>query len=376
MTTATARASTLAEWLAEGRAVVAGLLVDSEGSSPLEPGAVMLTDGEHDVEGSVTGGCVEAAVLAEARDLLAGDRAARLVTYGISDQLAGDVGLTCGGVVHIFVHEIRGEHAATELAAARATGEKRPVVVATLLDGEHAGAKLAVIDGAVTGSLGAGALLDASVARDARGLLESGRSVLRRYGADGSALGSELRVFLRVNARRPQMLLIGAIDFSAALAPMAAELGYAVTICDPRETFVRSPRFARSAEVVRQWPDRLLATRTLGPRDAVLVLTHDPKFDEPALVAALRTDAGYIGALGSRRTVEDRHARLRRAGVTEEQLARIFSPCGLDLGARGPEETAISILAEIIARRTGRGAASLRESSGRIHDDRVAVMAR
>ncbi|WP_214370233.1 XdhC family protein [Pseudonocardia sp. H11422] len=246
MTIAAARASVTAQWLTEARTVVAGLLVDSAGSAPLEPGAVMLIDGEHNVEGTVTGGCVEAAVLAEAQELLAGDRSARLVSYGISDQLAGDVGLMCGGLVHILVHEISGESAETELAAARAVIEERPVVVATLLDGEHAGAKLAVIDGGVTGGLGAGALLDASVARDARGLLDTGRSVLRRYGADGSTLGSDLRVFMRVHAPRPQMVLFGAIDFSAALAPMAAELGYAVTICDARETFVRSPRFARS----------------------------------------------------------------------------------------------------------------------------------
>lgn len=373
MTISTARASVTAQWLTAGRSLVAGLLVDSDGSSPLEPGAVMLIDGQHNVEGTVTGGCVEAAVLAEAQELLAGDASARLVTYGISDQLAGEVGLMCGGIVHILVHQISGEAAAAELAAARAVVEDRPVVVATLVDGERAGAKLAVIDGAVTGSLGAGSLLDASVTRDAQGLLRTGRSVLRHYGADGSMLGAEQRVFLRVHAPRPQMVLFGAIDFSAALAPMAAELGYAVTICDARETFIRSPRFSRSARVVREWPDRFLATTTLGPRDAVVVLTHDPKFDEPALLAAMRTDVGYIGALGSRRTAEDRNERLRRAGATEEQLARVFSPCGLDLGARGPEETAISILSEIVAQRTGRGAGHLRDTTTRIHDERDPV---
>lgn len=373
MTISSARASVIAQWLSTDRAVVAGLLVDSDGSSPLEPGAVMLIDGQHEIEGTVTGGCVEAAVLAEAQELLAGDASARLVTYGISDQLAGDVGLMCGGVVHILVHLISGEHAATELAAARAVAEDLPVVVATLVDGDRAGAKLAVIDSTVIGSLGAGLLLDESVTRDAQGLLGTGRSALRHYGADGSMLGSGLRVFLRVHAPRPQMVLFGAIDFSAALAPMAAELGYAVTICDARETFVRSPRFSRAARVVRERPDRFLTTTALGPRDVVVVLTHDPKFDEPALLAALGTDVGYIGALGSRRTAADRNERLRRAGATEDQLARVFSPCGLDLGARGPEETAISILAEIIVGRTGRGAGHLRDMTNRIHDDRHPV---
>jgi xanthine dehydrogenase accessory factor len=367
MTIVSARAAVTSQWLGEGRPVVAGLLVESVGSSPLEPGALMLIDGEDNVEGSVTGGCVEAAVLHEAQELMAGDRQARLVTYGISDELAGTVGLMCGGTVRILVHELSGQRAATELAASRALAEGRAVVVATLLDGDAAGAKLAVIDDEVVGSMESGALLDASVARGARGMLDLGRSGLRHYGADGATLGADLRVFMRVHAQPPQMVLFGAIDFSAALAPMAKELGYAVTICDAREMFVKSPRFARAAEVVTDWPDRHLAGRTLGPRDAVLVLTHDPKFDEPALTAALKTQVGYIGALGSRRTVEERNERLRRAGVTEEQLARIFSPCGLDLGARGPEETAVSILAEIIAKRTGRAAGHLRDVDVPIH---------
>lgn len=368
MSTTAARASILAQWLGEGRSVVAGLLFDTDGSSPLDPGAMMLIDGEGNVEGTVTGGCVEAAVVAEAEELLARpERTARVVSYGVSDDAAGAVGLTCGGTVHILVHEISEASAGAELAAARAVVEGRPAVVATVLDGERVGAQMSFVDEVVTGSLDGGALLDQAVSRDARGLVESGRSTVRRYGLDGSTLGAELRVFFRVHAPRPQMLLIGAIDFSAALAPMASQLGYLVTICDARETFVRSPRFSGSAEVVRQWPDRLIASRSLGPRDVVLVLTHDPKFDEPALLAAVRSGAGYVGALGSRRTVADRHERLRRAGLDDGQLDRIFSPCGLDLGARGPEETAVSILAEIITQRTGRSGGHLRDARSHIH---------
>jgi xanthine dehydrogenase accessory factor len=172
---------------------------------------------------------------------------------------------------------------------------------------------------------------------------------------------------MRVHAQPPQMVLFGAIDFSAALAPMAKELGYAVTICDAREMFVKSPRFARAAEVVTDWPDRHLAGRTLGPRDAVLVLTHDPKFDEPALTAAVRSGAGYVGALGSRRTHADRVERLRESGVGDDELARISSPCGLDVGARTPAETAIAVLGEILALRAGRAGGRLAEASGPIH---------
>lgn len=376
MTLTAARASVTAQWLAEGRTVTAGLLIDSEGSSPLEPGAMMLIDGDDNVEGTVTGGCVEAAVLALAQQMRTDNEPTALATYGISDDIAGDVGLMCGGIVRILVHQISEPAAAVERAAAEAIAEGQPVALATLLDGEHAGAKLAVIDGAVIGTLESGGLLDASVVRDATGLISTAQSVLRSYGSDGAVLGSDLRVFVRVHAPRPRMILVGAIDFSAAIAPMARELGYAVTICDARETFVRSPRFARAATVVREWPDRVIGAANLIERDAVLVLTHDPKFDEPALIAALDSGAGYIGALGSRRTVVDRADRLRRAGIPDDQLERIYSPCGLDLGARGPEETAVSILAEIIALRTGRGAGHLRESGSRIHNDARSVLLR
>lgn len=369
MTIMAARASVLSRWLADGRSVVAGLLVQADGSSPMEPGAMMLIDHEGNVEGTVTGGCVEAAVIAESEDLLATpDRAVRLVRYGVTDDAAGAVGLTCGGTVHILIHQISGDQAESELAYARAVLDGEPAVIATLLDSDRAGAEIALVGDTVTGTMDAGTMLDRAVIRDSAGILDAGHSTIRTYGSDGSTLGADLRVFYRVHARSPMMLLIGAIDFAAALAPMATALGYAVTVCDARETFIRSPRFARVADVVREWPDRLVDRTCLGPRDAVLILTHDPKFDERALRAAVHSGAGYIGALGSRRTVADRTRRLREAGLTDEQLDRIISPCGLDLGAHTPEETAISILAEIIARRTGRGGGRLHALDGDIHN--------
>jgi xanthine dehydrogenase accessory factor len=169
------------------------------------------------------------------------------------------------------------------------------------------------------------------------------------------------------------MVIFGAIDFSVALAKTARELGYRVTICDARPPFIGSSRFAQVAEVAVDWPDRHLAGRELGPRDAVLVFTHDPKFDEPALLAALQSGAGYIGALGSRRTHRERVERLRDAGVDEAQLARISSPCGLDIGARTPGETAISILAEVIAKRAGRAGEPLSDTSGSIHSRELQI---
>lgn len=356
-------------WLAEGRRLVQALLVDVEGSAPLPVGAMMVIDEHGNIEGSITGGCVEGAVVTEAEAIL--ERTppgpAKLLTYGISDELAGTVGLMCGGIVHILVHELTGDAAGVERAALEAHAGGHPAAVATLIDGPSAGDRLAVIKDEVIGSLGAAALLDRNVAREAQGLLEEGKTTLRRFGPDGATLGDDLRVHIRAYAPPPQMFIIGAIDFSAALAPFAAQIGYQVTICDARDRFARSSRFSSVASVKIGWPQDVLRDVELGPRDAVLVFTHDSKFDEPALIAALATNAGYIGALGSRQTTADREQRLRRAGVGDAQLARIHAPCGLDIGSRTAEETAVSVLAEIIAARAQRAGTPLRLTEGPIH---------
>jgi xanthine dehydrogenase accessory factor len=357
---------TAADWLREGRRVVNATLVERIGSAPLDPGAQMLIDDRGNIEGSVTGGCVEAALVEEAQRILAGEEA-RVVTYGVSDDEALAVGLMCGGTVRVFVHEYGDDARESLEAVAAARAADAPVARATLLDGDRAGSFLSVLDDRVVGSLGVTELLDRSVERDARGQLDEGVSRIRRYGAGGEVMGSDLAVYIQAFSTPPRMVIFGAIDFSVEMATVASDVGYRVTICDAREPFVRSPRFRRNAGVVVDWPDRYLAGQELGPRDAVLVFTHDPKFDEPALTAALASDAGYVGALGSRRTQERRVERLREAGLNERSIARIHAPCGLDLGARTPSETAISILAEVIAVRTGRTGESLRETSGPIH---------
>jgi xanthine dehydrogenase accessory factor len=356
-------------WLSEERRVVQALLVEVEGSAPLPVGAMMVIDDQGHIEGSITGGCVEGAVVTEAEDLLAAGAPApaKLLRYGISDELAGTVGLMCGGIVHILVYELTGEAAEVERAVLEAHGEGRPAAVATLIDGDSAGSRLAVIENTLIGSLRHTDLLDRNVAREAQGLLEEGKTTVRRFGDDGATLGDDLRVHIRSYALPPQMYIIGAIDFSAALAPFASQIGYQVTICDARDRFARSRRFSSAAEVKIGWPQEVMADVELGPRDAVLVFTHDPKFDEPALVAALGTNAGYIGALGSRQTTADREERLRRAGVGDADLARIHAPCGLDIGSRTAEETAVSVLAEIIAARAERAGTPLRQTSGPIH---------
>ena len=351
-------------WLEEGRRVVAATLVEAIGSAPLDPGAEMLVDDLGRIEGTVTGGCVEGALVEEAHGILAG-APPRVATYGISDQQAAGVGLMCGGTVRVFVRELRDR---TALEAVREELERgTPAALTTLLDGLSAGATMAVLPDRVAGSLEHTTLLDDSVARDARGFLDEGHSAIRRYSAQGETMGSALRVAIHAFATPPQMIVFGAIDFSAALARIATEIGYRVTIVDARQAFAQSPRFGEHAEVVVAWPQEHLAGRELGPRDAVLVFTHDPKFDEPALMAALDSGAGYIGALGSRRTHEDRSWRLRAAGASEDDLRRISSPCGLDVGARTPAETAIAVLGEILALRAHRAGGRLSETTGPIH---------
>jgi xanthine dehydrogenase accessory factor len=255
-----------------------------------------------------------------------------------------------------------------DLAAAVRADE--PVALATVIAGPRAGSKLLVRPGmAAVGTLG-DSDLDRVVARDALGELAAGTTAVRHYGEHGEAREAVVAVFVESFAPPPRMLVFGAVDFTAALVRVAKVLGYRVTVCDAREVFATRARFPQADEVVVDWPDRLLGRvgGSLTTRDAVCVLTHDAKFDVPALVAALATDVGYIGAMGSRRTHADRVARLVEAGVGEEGLARIRAPIGLDVGARTPEETAVSICAEIIAQRTGRAdARPLRDTDGPIH---------
>jgi xanthine dehydrogenase accessory factor len=372
MRSAQQTAATVTGWLNGGRRVAAGTLVAVDGSSPLDVGASVYIDEHGTIEGSVTGGCVESAVAQEGLEMLERGGPPKLVTYGISDELAGTVGLMCGGIVHIFIHPIRDESREAVLAGLAAIRHERPAAVATLLDGEHAGAKLFVDGASSIGTLGGPALLDSNAAQEARGLTAQGRSTIRAYGPDGASLGSGLRVHVAAFAEPPRMVIFGAIDFASALAPLAKGLGYRVTIADPRRAFLDSPRFSSVAQTIAAWPQDVLSDMTLGARDAVLVFTHDPKLDVPAVVAALATHAGYVGALGSRRTTDDRNARLREAGVTDEQLARLYAPCGLDIGSSTVEETAVAILAEMVAARAGRAGRSLREGSGPIRRERTA----
>ncbi len=361
----------LATWHAAGLRVALARVVDVEGSGPREPGAAMAVTATSVVTGSVSGGCVEGAVVTEALEVLA-TGTPRLVQFGYSDDDAIAVGLTCGGTVHLFIEPIDWWDTLTgvSLTALRvALDADVPAVLVTVIDGPEVGAKLLLVEGQATVGRVGDPDLDRVVRRDADAALAAGSTTVRRYGPHGEANDPSVTVFFESFARPPRLLVFGAVDFTSALVRVAKVLGYHVTVCDAREVFATAARFPQADEVVVDWPHRLLERvgSTLGPRDAVCVLTHDPKFDVPAIVAALATDVGYLGAMGSRSTTEDRATRLRGEGVDDADLARLMAPIGLDLGARTPEETAVAICAEMIAHRTGRTAPNLRDGTGPIH---------
>jgi len=337
-------------------------------SAPRPAGASMIVTAGGEAIGSVSGGCVEGALYDLGQEVLA-DGVPRFETYGVSDDDAFSVGLTCGGILDVFVERVDRDSWPELPGVLRSVEAEEPVAVATIVtspDGAAAGRHLVVRPDSVEGSLGT-ERLDETVSADARGMLASGTTGFLRYGPEGERLGDGLDVFVASMAPPPRMYIFGAIDFSAALCRVGKVLGFRVTVCDAREIFATPRRFPDADEVVVDWPHRWLASQPVDRRTVICVLTHDPKFDVPALEVALRTEAGYVGAMGSRRTHEDRLRRLKEAGMTDEEIARLRSPIGLDLGARTPEETAISIAAEIIQERWGGSGVHLAATSGPIH---------
>ena len=254
-------------------------------------------------------------------------------------------------------------------ALAEALRADEPVALATIIEGVGKGSRLLVRPGHETlGSLGSPEL-DEVAGRDVLGELELGQTCVRHYGAGGEQRMEDLTLFVESFAPQPRMLIFGAVDFTAALARVAKVLGYKVVVCDARKVFATPKRFPMADEIRVEWPDSVFDAydSRLRPVDAVCILTHDTKFDVPAVVRALQTDVGYIGVMGSRRTHAKRVERLREVGVAADGLARLMAPIGLDIGGRTPEETAVSVVAEIIAVRAGRAAPSLRDSEGPIH---------
>ena len=359
-------------WSADRPAALA-TVVGTWRSAPRPAGASMLVGPDGSVVGSVSGGCVEGAVYELARQVAA-DGQPVLQRYQASDDDAFAVGLTCGGTIDVYVERVD-RHGFPELAEVAASIRAgAPVAVVTCVDGPagRLGQRLVVWPDRTAGSLG-GARLDAAATDDARGLLAAGRTGRLRYGPDGQRRGDDLTLFVAGHAAPARLIVFGAIDFAAAVARVGAFLGYRVTVCDARAVFATARRFPDAHEVAVDWPHRYLRAEAdagrVDGRTVVCVLTHDPKFDVPVLEVALRLPLAYVGAMGSRRTHDDRLARLRDAGLTPAELSRLASPIGLDLGARTPEETAVSIAAEIVAARWGGTGASLSALHGRVHHD-------
>jgi len=361
----------LLRWWSDGERVAVGTVVRTWSSAPRSAGAAMLVGPGGEAVGSVSGGCVEGAVY-EVADRVLGGATPSLEHYGVSDDDAFAVGLTCGGTIEVFVEAVDRDSFPGLDALADDIAGRRPVALATVITGPGPpGAHLVVRPDGRDGSLGSDRLDDA-VADDARGMLDQGMTGMRRYGPQGERRGDELGVFVQSFAPPPLMLVFGAIDFAAAVARVGAFLGYHVTVCDARPVFATRARFPDADEVVVRWPHEYLAETAVDERTVICVLTHDPKFDIPLLEVALRTPAAYVGAMGSRRTHDDRLARLRERGLSDKEVARLAAPIGLDIGARTPEETAVSVAAEIVSARWGGSGRPLSETAGPIHREHPA----
>ncbi|QNP66781.1 XdhC family protein [Streptomyces genisteinicus] len=349
-----------AAWQRAGVRFAMATVTRTWGSAPHGPGSSMLVAADGRIAGSVSGGCVEGAVFAVAEEVLAG-APATVERWGVGDDDAFAVGLTCGGTIEVLVREIRADAPLPRVAADAAAG--RPVALVTAVEG---GGSLAVGGGTVTGSLGTPEA-DRAAVLAGEGMLGRGANGVAGEGTDGACAPGALLV--QSFAPRPRLLVLGAAEFARPLAAIGAALGHRVTVCDHRPAFAVPERFPGAEEVVADRPDRWFRTHAAGAgaETAVCVLTHDARFDVPVLALALRGGAGYVGALGSRRTHADRIGRLRAAGTTEAELARLRSPIGLDLGGRGAEETALSIMAEIVAVRRGGSGAPLTGLAGPVH---------
>ncbi|MET9816293.1 XdhC/CoxI family protein [Streptomyces sp. NPDC006355] len=374
-------AGPLREWIEQGRDFAVATVVAVGGSAPRPPGAALAVSADGTAIGSVSGGCVEGAVYDLCVQALR-DGETLVERFGYSDEDAFSVGLTCGGTIDVMVVPYTAGRS-VEGAALSAAARGEPVALARVVRGParllgrallvrpseaNRGASGAEPGGGSSeGGLGGGPDLDRTAVAEARALLDGGRTGTVEVSEDGSHCPGGLTLLVESAVPPPRMIVFGAIDFAAALVRAGKFLGHHVTVCDARPVFATRARFPEADEIVVDWPDRYLRRTETDARTVLCVLTHDAKFDVPLLAEALRLPVAYVGAMGSRRTHEDRERRLREAGLGEPELARLRSPIGLDLGARTPEETAVSIAAEIIAARHGGTGAPLTGSDAPIH---------
>jgi xanthine dehydrogenase accessory factor len=319
----------LEKWTAAGAAVAVGSIVERVGSAPRDPGAALAVSSSGDIAGGVTGGCVEPALIREATEVLGGARG-RLVHYGLDDEGGFEVGLNCGGQIAVAVSRLEPRDLAALGEAVRAD---RPVASVLCLTEPRFGEREVIVDAA--------AVEDARVSAAVGALLELGGCAIVESSTGGP-------VFVEAYAPRPRMYLFGASEHVAALVPIGKRLGYRVTVCDPRRAFLTPERFPDADELTDDWPDRFLAGATIDSRTVICMMTHDLRFEVPALAFALASPAGFIGAMGSHKVRLERTARLRALGVGEPDLARLHAPVGIQIGARTPDEVAVTIAAQLV----------------------------
>jgi xanthine dehydrogenase accessory factor len=345
-------AADIERWRRQGEQVAIATVVATRRSAPRPIGSKLGVSGRGELAGSVSGGCVENEVYGAAREVLAGGPS-RLLTYGISDDLALEVGLPCGGEIDVFV-DAPDEAVLERLLRTAEHGER--AVHFTILEGPESGSELLVLEGGETAGSG-----PAELAAHAETLIRGKRSqILELEGRT---------VFADVVGPPPRVLIFGAVDTAEALCRACSMIGWQPIVADARARFATAERIPSADKLIVGWPEEVLERVRPDHDTAIVVLTHEEKFDVPALVGGLATEAFYVGAMGSRRAQERRRERLLEAGVDEAELERIFGPSGLDLGAQSPQETALSILGEILAVRAGRGGGHLKEAGGRIHAD-------
>lgn len=340
-------------WTARGDHVALATVVGVRFSAPRPLGAKLALNDRGEVAGAVSGGCVESSVVRAAREVLAGGTP-RLLSFGIADDDPWEVGLPCGGEIDVWVDR----HEDDALAAAVRDGRRAARI--TALGGAHAGLRLQLDgSGATTGTLG-GAELDLAAAEAGRELVGGDRCGL--VEVEG------VRLFVDVVAPERRLVVVGASDLARHVCAVARAVGWRTVVVDPRGLFARADRFPAADAVLDAWPQEAFTDLGVGPDDAVVVLTHDPKLDDAAILTALTAGAGFVGAMGSRHAQTARLRRLREHGVADDDLDRIAGPVGLDLGATATPETALSILAEVVAARHGRDGGRLRHAAGRIHE--------
>lgn len=330
------------QWLSEDKQVAVATVVSVWGSAPRRPGSRMAVSSELEVAGSVSGGCVEGAVIEEAQKVMEIGEP-RLVTFGVSDETAWDVGLSCGGKISVFVEALGESEVEGQLRDA--IHQDRLVALATVVDGSGTGSRLLLLpSGETTGDLGSEARN-----RQARDLVDEVFRSFEPFRFELEEDGETTDVFLEPHPPRPQLILIGAVHTAIPLVTFARELGFATHVVDPRRVFATEERFAHADRLIHAWPREVLPELGLHEATYLATLSHDPKIDLPALELALKSPCRYVGALGSSRTHAKRVKALEEKGFSEDEIARIHAPIGMDLGGRRPEEIAVAVIAEIVA---------------------------